>query len=53
MADTQSQSWSEKAEIIKKICSEAVPHFRSIGAELLIVDHARGVMWQPFRRNVD
>ena len=35
MAERQSQSWSEKAEIIKQICSEAVPHFKAIGGELL------------------
>ena len=53
MADAQSQSWSEKAEIIKQICSEAAPYFRAIGAELPFMDHARGVMRLPFRMNID
>ena len=53
MADAQSQSGSEKAEIIKKICSESIAHIRVIGAELWLVDRARRVKWQPIRRNVD
>lgn len=52
MAETNAQTWSEKAEIIRRISDGAVPHFKAIGAELLFIDHARGVMRLPYREDL-